>query len=147
MAKVTDVVAALAAPVVEGCGCTLWDVEYVKEAGEWYLRLYIDKAGGVSIQDCEAVSRPVSDLLDQTDPIPTSYLFEVSSAGLDRALKKPEHFAQCVGQQVDVRLYRPVEGEKVYTGVLRGYQDGTVLVDERRFEKQDVAQVRLHVSF
>ncbi len=147
MAKVTDVVAALAAPVVEGCGCTLWDVEYVKEAGEWYLRLYIDKAGGVSIQDCEAVSRPVSDLLDQADPIPTSYLFEVSSAGLDRALKKPEHFAQCVGQQVDVRLYRPVEGEKVYTGVLRGYQDGAVLVDERRFEKQDVAQVRLHVSF
>ena len=147
MAKVTDVVAALAAPVVERCGCTLWDVEYVEEAGEWYLRLYIDKAGGVSIQDCEAVSRPMSDLLDQADPIPTSYLFEVSSAGLDRALKKPEHFAQCLGQQVDVRLYRPVEGEKVYTGVLRGYQDGAVLVDERRFEKQDVAQVRLHVSF
>lgn len=147
MAKVTDVVADLAAPVVERCGCTLWDVEYVKEAGEWYLRLYIDKPGGVSINDCEAVSRPVSDLLDERDPIPTSYLFEVSSAGLDRVLRKPEHFAQCVGQAVDVRLYRPQDGSKEYTGALRGYQDGDVLVDDRRFEKKDVAQVRLHVSF
>ena len=147
MPKVTDVVAALAAPVVEGCGCTLWDVEYVKEAGEWYLRLYIDKEGGVSINDCEAVSRPVSDLLDEADPIPDSYLFEVSSAGLDRALKKPEHFEKCMGQQVDVRLYRPQEGKKEFTGALTGYQDGDVLVDGRRFEKKDVAQVRLHVTF
>ena len=147
MPKVTDVVAALAAPVVEGCGCTLWDVEYVKEAGEWYLRLYIDKEGGVSINDCEAVSRPVSDLLDEADPIPDSYLFEVSSAGLDRALKKPEHFEKCMGQQVDVRLYRPQDGQKEFTGALTGYQDGDVLVDGRRFEKKDVAQVRLHVTF
>ena len=147
MPKVTDVVAALAAPVVEGCGCTLWDVEYVKEAGEWYLRLYIDKEGGVSINDCEAVSRPVSDLLDEADPIPDSYLFEVSSAGLDRALKKPEHFEKCMGQQVDVRLYRPQDGQKEFTGALTGYQDGDVLVDGRRFEKKDVAQVRLHVIF
>ena len=147
MPKVTDVVAALAAPVVEGCGCTLWDVEYVKEAGEWYLRLYIDKEGGVSINDCEAVSRPVSDLLDAADPIPNSYLFEVSSAGLDRTLKKPEHFEKCMGQQVDVRLYRPQEGKKEFTGALTGYQDGDVLVDGRRFEKKDVAQVRLHVTF
>ena len=147
MPKVTDVVAQLAAPVVEQCGCTLWDVEYVKEAGEWFLRLYIDKEGGVSINDCEAVSRPVSDLLDEADPIPTSYLFEVSSAGLDRVLKKPEHFAKCMGQQVDVRLYRPQEGQKEFTGALAGYEDGDVLVDGRRFEKKDVAQVRLHVTF
>ncbi len=147
MAKVTDVVAALAAPVVERCGCTLWDVEYVKEAGEWFLRLYIDKEGGVSINDCEAVSRPISDLLDEADPIPTSYMFEVSSAGLDRVLRKPEHFQACMGQQVDVRLYRPEAGRKEFTGVLNGYEDGDVLVDERRFEKKDVAQVRLHVSF
>ena len=80
MAKVTDAVEALARPVVEEQGCTLWDVEYVKEAGVWYLRLYIDKEGGVSIDDCEAVSRPVSDLLDQADPIEGSYTFEVSSA-------------------------------------------------------------------
>lgn len=147
MAKVTDVVAQLAAPVVEQCGCTLWDVEYVKEAGEWFLRLYIDKEGGVGIEDCEAVSRPVSDLLDEADPIQSGYTFEVSSAGLDRTLRKPEHFASCMGQQVDVRLYRPVDGRKEYTGSLTGYEDGDVTVDGRRFEKKDVAQVRLHVTF
>ena len=147
MAKVTDTVAALALPIVEGAGCTLWDVEYVKEAGQWFLRVYIDKEGGVSIDDCEAVSRPLSDLLDEADPIPEGYIFEVSSAGLDRVLRKPEHFEKCLGQQVDVKLYRSQAGSKEYTGALTGYQDGDVLVDDRRFEKKDVAQVRLHVSF
>lgn len=88
MAKVTDVVAQLAQPIVEQAGCTLWDVEYVKEAGEWFLRVYIDKEGGVDINDCEAVSRPLSDLLDEADPIQGSYTFEVSSAGLDRPPEK-----------------------------------------------------------
>ena len=147
MAKVTDTVAQLAQPIVEASGCTLWDVEYVKEAGEWFLRVYIDKAGGVSIDDCEAVSRPLSDALDEADPIAGSYTFEVSSAGLDRPLRRPEHFAQCMGQQVDVRFYRPVDGQKGYTGVLSGYEDGDVTVDGRRFPKGDVALVRLHVSF
>ena len=147
MAKVTEIVAALAAPVVEENGCTLWDVEYVREGGEWFLRLYIDKTGGVSIQDCEAISRPVSDLLDEADPIEGSYTFEVSSAGLERALKKPEHFEACMGQTVDLKLYRPVDGSKERTGVLEGYQDGAVTVDGTTFEKKDVAAVRLHVSF
>ena len=147
MAKVTDVVAALAAPIVEEAGCTLWDVEYVKEAGEWFLRVYIDREGGVDIDCCEAVSRPLSDKLDETDPIQGAYTFEVSSAGLDRALRKPEHFEKCLGEQVDVKLYRPVEGRKEYTGVLTGCEDGDVLVDGKRFEKKDVAQVRLHVTF
>ena len=148
MAKVTDVVAQLAQPIVEQAGCTLWDVEYVKEAGEWFLRVYIDKEGGVDINDCEAVSRPLSDLLDEADPIEGSYTFEVSSAGLDRPLKKPEHFAACAGQQVDVRFYRPVDGRKEYTGALVGCDgDGNVTVDDKTFEKKDVAQVRLHVTF
>lgn len=148
MAKVTDVVAQLAQPIVEQAGCTLWDVEYVKEAGEWFLRVYIDKEGGVDINDCEAVSRPLSDLLDEADPIQGSYTFEVSSAGLDRPLKKPEHFAACAGQQVDVRFYRPVDGRKEYTGALVGCDgDGSVTVDDKTFEKKDVAQVRLHVTF
>ena len=124
MAKVTDTVAELARPYVEQAGCTLWDVEYIKEAGEWFLRVYLDKEGGVSIDD-----------------------FEVSSAGLDRPLRRPEHFAQCMGQQVDVRLYRPVDGRKEYTGVLSGYEDGDVTVDGRRFPKGEVALVRLHVTF
>lgn len=148
MAKVTDVVAQLAQPIVEQAGCTLWDVEYVKEAGEWFLRVYIDKEGGVDINHCEAVSRPLSDLLDEADPIQGSYTFEVSSAGLDRPLKKPEHFAACAGQQVDVRFYRPVDGRKEYTGALVGCDgDGNITVDDKTFEKKDVAQVRLHVTF
>ena len=147
MAKVTDTVAALALPVVEKAGCTLWDVEYVKEAGEWFLRVYLDKEGGVDIDCCEAVSRPLSDALDEADPIQGSYTFEVSSAGLDRALRKDAHFAQCMGRQVDVKLYRPVDGRKEVSGVLTGYADGAVVVDGVRFEKKDVAQVRLHVEF
>ena len=147
MPKVTDAVAALALPIVEGAGCSLWDVEYVKEAGEWFLRVYIDREGGVDIDCCEAVSRPLSDALDQADPIQGSYTFEVSSAGLDRVLRRPAHFARCLGRQVDVKLYRPVDGRKEFTGALSGYEGGAVLVDGIRFEKNDVAQVRLHVEF
>ena len=149
MAKVTDVVEALARPIVEEKGCKLWDVEYVKEAGVWYLRLYIDKEGGVSINDCEAVSRPVSDLLDEADPIEGSYTFEVSSAGADRVLRKPEHFAAFVGSEVEVRLYRAQEGRKEWVGPLVSYADGDVTLStpagEKLFAKQDVAQVRLFV--
>ena len=147
MPKVTDAVAALALPIVEGAGCSLWDVEYVKEAGEWFLRVYLDKEGGVDIDCCEAVSRPLSDALDEADPIQGSYTFEVSSAGLDRVLRRPAHFARCLGRQGDVKLYRPVDGRKEFTGALSGYEGGAVLVDGIRFEKNDVAQVRLHVEF
>ena len=121
MAKVTELVAALAAPIAEQNGCTLWDVEYVREAGQWFLRVYIDKPEGISINDCEAVSRPLSDALDEADPIEGSYVLEVSSAGADRPLKKPAHFQQFLGAEVDVRLYRPLDGRKEYTGVLKGY--------------------------
>ena len=149
MAKVTDAVEALARPIVEDRGCTLWDVEYVKEAGVWYLRLYIDKPGGVSIDDCEAVSRPVSDLLDEADPIEGSYTFEVSSAGADRVLKKPEHFAAYVGSEVELRLYRPHQGRKDWVGVLTAYAEGNVTITapqgELTFEKKDIAQTRLYV--
>lgn len=149
MAKVTDTVAQLARPAVEAAGCTLWDVEYVKEAGVWYLRLYIDKPDGVSINDCEAVSRPVSDLLDEADPIEGSYTFEVSSAGADRVLRKPEHFAAYVGSEVEVKLYRAQNGRKEQVGVLKSYEDGNVTLTtpagELVLEKQDIAQVRLYV--
>lgn len=151
MAKVTELVAGLAAPIAAEHGCSLWDVEYVREGGEWFLRVYIDKEGGVSIDDCEAVSRPLSDALDEADPIEGSYVLEVSSAGADRALKKPEHFQQFLGTEVDVRLYRPLDGRKEYTGVLKEYAGGDVTIDAggapRTFAKKDVAQVRLHVEF
>lgn len=149
MAKVTEVVQALAQPVVEANGCTLWDVEYVKEAGLWYLRLYIDKEGGVSINDCESISRVMSDKLDEADPIEGSYTFEVSSAGADRALKKPEHFAAFGGSEVEVRLYRPDGGRKDWVGTLSAYAEGDVTLTlpagEKTFLKKDVAQVRLYV--
>ena len=151
MPKVTEIAAGLAAPIVEACGCTLWDVEYVKEAGEWCLRVYIDRESGVSINDCEAVSRPLSDVLDERDPIEGSYILEVSSAGADRALKKPEHFARFLGSQVDVKLYRAREGRKELTGALKAYENGDVTVElpggDVTLEKKDVAQVRLHVAF
>ena len=151
MAKVTDTVAALAKPVAEAAGCSLWDVEYIKEAGQWFLRLYIDKAEGVSIEDCEAVSRPVSDLLDEADPIEGSYVFEVSSAGADRVLKTPEHFAQFMDAEVEIKLYRPRDGRKEHVGFLRGYSEGNVTVDingeEIEFTKQELALVRLYPRF
>ena len=151
MAKVTDTVAQLAAPFVEAAGCSLWDVEYVKEAGEWFLRVYIDKEGGVSIDDCEAVSRPLSDALDEADPIEGSYTFEVSSAGADRVLKKPEHFAQFQGQEVEIKLYRPRDGRKDYVGVLTTYADGDVTIQvgsaPMDFAKKDIALVRLYPRF
>lgn len=149
MAKVTDVVAQLAQPIVEQNGCSLWDVEYVKEAGVWYLRLYIDKPGGVSIDDCVAIDHAMDPILDDHDPIEGSYTFEVSSAGADRALKKPEHFAAFVGSEVEVRLYRPQAGRKDWVGELAAYADGGVTIvtsaGEKTFEKKDVAQVRLYV--
>lgn len=151
MKKITELVAELAAPAIAEAGCTLWDVEYVREAGVWYLRLYLDKEGGVNILDCEAVSRKVSDLLDAADPIEGSYTFEVSSAGAERPLKRPSDFAQFMGSPVTVKLYRPRDGRKEFAGTLKAYEDGAVTVtvggNDLRFEKSEVALVRLRVEF
>ena len=151
MKKMTDLVAELAAPVAAEYGCELWDVEYVKEAGGWYLRLYLDKEGGVNILDCENVSRKVSDLLDEVDPIEGSYTFEVSSAGCERPLKRPSDFQRFMGRAVTVRLYQNRDGRKEFAGTLTGYEDGAVTIDvggtELRFEKKDVALCRLRVEF
>ena len=147
----TELTAELAAPAVAEQGCELWDVEYVKEAGTWYLRLYIDKEGGVSINDCEAISRRVSDLLDEADPIEGSYTFEVSSAGAERPLKRPSDFERFMGSPVTVRLYKNKDGRKEFAGTLAGYEDGDVLLtvgnETMRFEKNEVALVRLRVEF
>lgn len=152
MKKVTELTAELALPLVEQAGCTLWDVEYVREAGTWYLRVLIDAEGGVSINQCEEISRPLSDLLDEADPIEGSYVLEVGSAGAERPLKKPEHFAYAMGHPVEVRLYRPLEGQKSFRGTLAGYENGSVTIEEesgatRTFEKKDIALVRQYVAF
>ena len=149
MAKVTELVRALAQPIAAENGCSIWDVEYVREAGTWFLRVYLDKEGGVNIDDCEAVSRPLSDALDEADPIEGSYTLEVSSAGMDRVLRHPEHFDTFLGAEVEVRLYRPVEGRKDHVGLLKAYDNGDVTVTlpsgDVTFPKKDVAQVRLYV--
>jgi ribosome maturation factor RimP len=150
MSKITDAVLELAKPVAESAGCEVWDVEYVKEAGAWYLRVYLDKEGGVSISDCETVSRALDPLLDEADPIPSSYTFEVSSAGAERQLKRPGDFARFMGRQVEVRHYQPVEGAKSHVGILKAYEGGDVTIEgatgEKRYEKAQVAQVRLRMS-
>ena len=133
--KITELVAEVAAPVAQEQGCTLWDVEYVREAGQWYLRLYL-----------------VSDLLDELDPIEASYIFEVSSAGAERPLKRPSDFQQFMGSPVLLKTYKPVNGRKEFAGRLAGYDNGAVELDmgtaqPLRFEKQDIALVRLRVEF
>ena len=132
MSKLTDAVLALAEPVAAQQGCEIWDVEYVKEAGGRYLRVYIDKPDGVSIQDCENFSRALDPILDEADPIPDSYVFEVSSAGAER------------------QLNQPVDGSKVHIGTLEQYDNGDVTVSDGRnsrvFQKSAIAQVRLHLT-
>ena len=150
MGTLVDAVRSLAEPVAAQCGCEVWDVEYVREAGAWYLRVYIDKPGGVGIDDCEAVSRALDPVLDEADPVPGSYVFEVSSAGAERELKRPGDFERFIGEQVEVKHYQPIDGAKSHVGLLRGYDNGDVTVEvngaERVFKKAQVAQVRLHMT-
>ncbi len=149
--KVTEIVTKLAQPVVEEKGCSLWDVEYVREGSEYFLRLYIEKDGGVDINDCEAISRAVDPILDEADPIDGSYHFEVCSAGLERTLKRPGDFLRFLESPVTVKLYRPRNGLKEIPAVLKGYEDGRITVEAGKetitFEKSEVALVRLRVEF
>ena len=150
MSRLTEQITALALPIVEEEGCTLWDVEYVREAGPRYLRIYIDREGGVSIDDCERISRRLDPVLDEADPIAESYVFEVGSAGADRELKRPRDFEQFMGSEVEVKLYRPVEGSKRHVGTLKSFEEGAVGIEANgkplRFEKDQIAQVRLYVG-
>ncbi len=151
MSKLIDTVTSLAEPVAAKHGCQLWDVEYVKEAGTWYLRVYIDCEGGVSIDQCEAVSRELDPILDEKDFIPGAYTFEVSSAGAERQLKRPSDFERFMGSLVEVKLYKVKNGGKEFVGNLRGYENGSVTIEvsggnELTFEKNEVANVRLRIS-
>ena len=149
--RIVDAVEALAAPVVEAKGCTLWDVEYVKEGADRFLRIYIDKEDGVSIQDCEAVSVAMDPLLDEADLIAEHYIFEVSSAGAERQLKKPRDFERCIGRDVTVKLYSPRDNKKEFAGVLDRYQDGQLTLrmggETVVFEKSQYSAVKLRIEF
>ena len=143
-------VTALAEPVVKEMGLALWDVEYKKEGGAFVLRYTLDAPQGVDLDTCEAFSRAIEQKLDEADPIPDSYIFEVSSAGAERQLKRPGDFARFLGAQVEVRLYQPVDGSKVHIGTLEQYDNGDVTVSDgktrRVFQKSAIAQVRLHLT-
>ena len=150
MNKIAQRVWDLAQPVAQAQGLELWDVEYVREAGEWFLRIYIDKLEGyVGIDDCERFSRAMDPVLDEADPIEGSYVFEVSSAGAERELKRPGDFPRFYGETVEVKLYQAVDGQKTFLGKLKQYDAGDVTVEtpagDRRFAAAQVAQVRLRI--
>lgn len=137
----------LLSPIVEQYGVEIYDVEYVKEGKDYYLRAYIDKAEGVNIQDCENVSRALSDALDEQDFIPDAYILEVSSPGLGRVLKKDRHMERSLGEAVELKAYKPIDGEKEFSGILQAFDDRTVTILQdgaaRTFERADIATVRL----
>ena len=139
-------------PIVAEAGFELVDVEYVKEAGTWYLRAYIDKPGGITVDDCEAVSRKFSDILDEKDYIEDSYIFEVSSPGLGRPLKKEKDFQRSLGEDVEIRTYRPIDGQKEFGGVLKAFDKNTVTIayeeDEQQiFNRSEIALIRLALDY
>lgn len=139
-------------PIIEEHGFELVDVEYVKEGSSWYLRAYIDKLGGITIDDCEAVSRKLSDQLDEKDYIEDAYILEVSSPGLGRPLKKEKDYKRSLGAEVEIRTYRMIEKQKEFIGILKGYDENTVTIEtgdgtEKIFDKSDIALIRLAFDF
>ena len=142
---------ALLMPILDEFGFELWDVEYVKEGSEYYLRAYIDKEGGITIDDCVDVSRKLSDKLDEDDFIDSEYILEVSSPGLGRTLKSDRDFSKSIGIDTDIKLYKPIDKVKEFEGILKAFDNDTLtfLIDgnERVFNKSEVASVKLHVEF
>lgn len=139
-------------PILQEHQFELYDVEYVKEGSNWYLRAYIDKEGGITVDDCELVSRALSDLLDKEDFIPESYILEVSSPGLGRQLKKDKHFDKSIGEEVEVKLYRPIDKQKEWVGILMGYDADIITIrtddnNEMQIPRKDIAVVRLTIDF
>lgn len=138
-------------PLVDAHGFELVDVEYVKEAGNWYLRAYIDKPGGIAVDDCEVISRALSDKLDEEDYIEDSYILEVSSPGLGRPLKKEKDFQRSIGKEIEVRTFRAIDKQKEFTGILKEFdKDSFTIVmedNEMTFQRSEAALVRLAFDF
>ncbi len=142
----------LLGPILEENHFELVDVEYVKEGGSWYLRVYIDKPGGITVDDCEIVNRALGDLLDEEDFIEDSYILEISSPGLGRPLKKERDFARSLGEEVEIRTYRMVNKQKEFRGILKAYDKDTVTIEEEEgqdqiFERENIALIRLAFDF
>ena len=143
---------ALVMPIIEANNFELVDVEYVKEAGNWYLRVYVDKEGGITVDDCEVVSRALSDKLDEKDFIEEAYILEVSSPGLGRPLKKDKDFDRSIGKEVEIKLYRAIDKQKDFSGILVSYDKDTVNIEiedgkEQSFNRAEIAIIRLAFDF
>ena len=142
---------ALIQPMIDEHHFELVDVEWVKEGANWYLRVFIDKEGGITVDDCELISRAFEEILDREDYISENYIFEVSSPGLDRPLKKEKDFARSIGKLVEIRTYRPIEKQKEFCGELTAYDNNSVTIDEEGtphiFDKKDIALIRLAIDF
>ncbi|MEG6615723.1 ribosome maturation factor RimP [Peptococcaceae bacterium 1198_IL3148] len=149
--KVTELVEELAKPIVDSLQLVLEDVEYVKEGAQWYLRVFIDKPDGIDLDDCQAVSEQLEEVLDKLDPIPNSYILEVSSPGIERPLKKPEHFQRFAGSKVLVKTFAPIDGKKEFIGQLQGINDNMVSVEidgkEMMISLDKIASAKLMVEF
>ena len=150
--KVTELVAGFAKPVVESHGCELWDVEYVREGSDYFLRLYIDKEGGIFINDCELVSRALSEIMDQDDPIEDAYILEVSSPGLGRPIKKDKDFQRNLGDEVEVRTYKAINKQKEFVGLLEAWDKESVTLQMENGElftlaRADIALIREYIEF
>ena len=149
--QVQQAIIELATPIVDSLNYELVDVEFVKEGANWYLRIYIDKDGGITIDDCQAVSERMSDILDKQDPIQQSYYLEVSSPGLDRPLKTERDFIKYKGEEVEVKLFQPVDGQKLFEGELIGLVENSIVIKsngkELSFEREKVAIVRRVIRF
>ncbi|OPZ92673.1 MAG: Ribosome maturation factor RimP [Firmicutes bacterium ADurb.Bin419] len=150
--RIEEIVAEFAGPVVSSHSFELVDVEFIKEGTNWYLRIYIDKPGGITIDDCQIVSEEISDILDKKDPIDQSYFLEVSSPGLDRPLKKDSDFERFKGELVEVKVFKPIDGRKSFEGELLGLIDNkiTIKIDDKsnmEFERDEVALVRRAIKF
>lgn len=142
----------LLTPVLDANHFELYDVEYVKEGGNWFLRTYIDKEGGITVDDCELVSRALSDLLDKADFIPDAYILEVSSPGLGRQLKRDRHFEKSIGEEVEIKLYKPMNKRKEWTGILKAFDAEKLTIEledgsEQEFKRAEIAMVRLTFDF
>ena len=142
----------LITPILDRMNFELVDVEYVKEGGTWYLRAYIDKEGGITVNDCEAVAREMNEILDREDFVEDSYVFEVSSPGLGRPLKKEKDYIRSMGKEVEIQTYRAINREKEFYGILSAYDENTVTIKtedgtEMTFEKSDIALIRLAFDF
>ena len=140
--KTTELVAQFAQPIVEANGCSLWDVEYVREGADRFLRIYIDKPGGINIDDCERIHRAIDPVLDEADPIDDAYILNVSSPGVERVLRTDAHLAASIGERVELRFFAAIDGQKTLSGALEAADAATVTVDGRAFERSAIAKIQ-----